>query len=139
MGSGTRETYWVLKGRGWDFFVCVALDREHVALCAFDSRSAAEEHAQSLDEPQMFMSTLEQYGPAIPPWMHQVALLPRVFEVSRDVLWKITEAMRLDYVALDPPPMGQKMGYLELKPSRTFRPERSFPEGEDSPTVRMSE
>ena len=64
-----------------------------------------------------------------PPWVCEETLLPKVFEVSREGLWKITRAMSVDYVALDPPPMGQMMGYLELKPSWAFRPERSLPEG----------
>lgn len=129
MDSKARGTYWVLKGRSRDFFVCAALDREHVALCAFGSRVAAEEHARSLDEPQMFLTTLEQHGAEAPPWVCEETLLPKVFEVSREGLWKITRAMSVDYVALDPPPMGQMMGYLELKPSWAFRPERSLPEG----------
>lgn len=118
-----HETYWGLKGRRWDFFICAAPDHEHVALCVFDSRVAAEEHARSPDEPQIFLSTLERYGTMTPPWVHQVTLLPRVLEVSRDGPWKIIEAMRLDYAAVNPPSMGRKMKYFELRPSRMFRAE----------------
>ncbi len=123
MKPKTHDTYWVLKGREREFFVCATPDDEHMALCVFDSEIAAERHLRSLSEPQMFLDTLEWYGASVPSWVHRESLLPRVCEVSRRELWEVIEALRLGYVAINPPYAWRKVEILELRPSRIFRAE----------------
>ncbi len=121
-GRGKRDRYWVLKGRGGDFFICASFGgKVRTALCAFDSEEAAAKHLRGLTEPQMFFDTLERYGPSFPSCLRDGALLPRVREVSRRGLREAIEATGAGYVALNPPRLGERIETVELLLAEGFR------------------
>lgn len=125
-GTGEREKssrYWVLKGRSGCFYDCASFDDvRYTALCVFDSREAAEANSASLDENQMFLNTLELYGSCLPACVRRGPLLPEPVQVSARELWEIIAALGLGYVAMNPPPAGQKVKSFKLHPARAFKP-----------------
>ncbi len=122
-GRRKRDRYWVLEGRGGGFFVCASFGDEGLtALCAFDSEEAAAEHLRGLTEPQMFLDTLERYGPLVPSCLRDGALLPRVREVSRRGLWEAIKATGAGYVAVNPPRAGERVETVELLLAEGFEP-----------------
>lgn len=119
-----NDEYWVLKGPRRDCFVCANFgEDEHAALCLFDSKGAAEEYLRCLSELQMFLNTLEQYGPFTPSWVRQETLLPKVCGISRRGLWKAIKDIGVGYVAINPPPEGVEEEIFELYPSGIFEAE----------------
>lgn len=125
--SGEEKHYWVLKGAVGHFYTCAHFgDTQYTALCVFDSRQAALEHVEALDENQMFMSTLELYGSSMPACVRRGPLLPELREVSGKELWRIIETVGVGYVTMNPssaePSAGQKVKTFELQPVGIFRP-----------------
>lgn len=117
-----RWKYWILKGQKRDSFICAKAGGDrHTALCVFDSKDMAERRLRRLSEPQMFLDALERYGTAMPAWVHQEPLLPKVHEVSGEELWEIIGMTGVEYVALNPPLAGQSVKTLELRCAGTFR------------------
>jgi len=114
--------YWVLKGQKRDFYICARPGCCHLctALCVFDSEVLAREHLESLSEPQMFLDTLEFYGPSMPPWAHEELLLPRACVVSGEELQQIIEESGVPYVALNPPPASQGAKTFRLWHAKSF-------------------
>ncbi len=118
-----KDRYWLLAGRRGNFFVCAKYGgEEHTALCAFASKDAAEDHLRGLSETQMFLDTLERYGPLVPPCLRDGPLLPRVREVSRRGLWEAIKATGAGYVALNPPRAGERVETVELLLAEGFEP-----------------
>lgn len=117
-----EKRYWVLKGRVGRFYTCAHFgDLQYTALCVFDTREAAVEHVEALDENQMFMSTLELYGSSMPKCVRRGPLLPELREVSGEELWKIIETVAVGYVTMNPPSAEQKVKTFELQPSEVFK------------------
>lgn len=132
---GEEKRYWVLKGAVGHFYTCAHFgDVRYTALCVFDSREAAVEHVESLDENQMFMSTLELYGSSMPACVRQGPLLPKLREVSARELWKIIETISVGYVTMNPPsaePSAErKVKTFELQPVGLFKGASSRPRRE---------
>lgn len=121
-GENREKRYWVLKGTVGHFYTCAKFpDIQYTALCVFDSREAAVEHVESLDENQMFLSTLELYGSSVPECVLRGPLLPKLREVSGRELWKIIETVGVGYVTMNPPSAEQKVKTFGLQPSDTFK------------------
>lgn len=115
--------YWVLKGTFGHTYTCAKFhDVRYTALCVFDSREAAVEHVQSLDENQIFLSTLELYGTSMPACVRRGPLLPELQEVSVQELWEIIASVGVGFVTINPPPAEQKACTFELWPSEFFEP-----------------
>lgn len=113
--------YWVLRGASGSFYTCVRFgDLQYTALCVFDSREAAREHAGSLDENQIFLGTLEMYGRHLPPWARRGPLVPGLRRVSDRELWEIIKTLGVGYVTLNPPTPGRDDTTFELRPSHVF-------------------
>lgn len=93
-----------------------------MALCVFDSREAARANSESLDENELFLNTLELYGPLLPECMSRGPMRPDPVRVSTLELWKILEALGLEYVTINPPRAGQKVKSFKLHPATTFKP-----------------
>lgn len=118
-----NRRYWVLKGALGNSYTCAKFrDVRYTALCVFDSREAATDHVESLDENHMFLGTLEFYGTSMPACVRRGPLLPGLEEVSIRELWKVIEAVGVDYVTINPPPAEQKACTFELWPSELFEP-----------------
>jgi len=129
-GRGELPGYWVLKGKTGCLYDCASFDDlRYTALCVFDSREAAEANSASLDENQMFLNTLELYGPHLPACVRQGPLLPEPAGVSAEELWGILVTLGLAYVAANPPPAGQKVESFRLLPAELFRPTPTAGEG----------
>ncbi len=90
-------------------------------MCAFDSEEAAAEHLRVLTGPQMFLDTLERYGPSFPSCLRDGPLLPRVREVSRRGLREAIEGTGAGYVAVNPPRPGARVETVELLLAEGFR------------------
>lgn len=122
-GRGEEKRYWVLKGKLGCFYTCARFhDVRYTALCVFDSREAAVEQIESLDENRLFLSTLELYGPSMPTCVRRGPLLPELRKVSGEELWKIIETVGVGYVTLNPPPAERKASAFELHPVGIFNP-----------------
>ncbi len=124
--GGDKGRYWVLKGRLGCFYTCARFhDIRYTALCVFDSREAAAEHLEGLDENQLFMSTLEIYGPSMPACVRRGPLMPELRAVSGRELWEIIETVGVAYVTVNPPSAGSSTGRqtktFELRPSEAFK------------------
>jgi hypothetical protein len=123
---GPEGRYWVLKGRRKDFYVHARLGCQRcAALCVFDSEGAAREPLSTLSEPRMFLDTLEFYGASMPSWVREESLLPRIQEVSARELGRIIEETGVSYVALNPPPPGEKAKTFELWRAGSFLREQA--------------
>lgn len=123
---GKEKRYWVLKGATGCLYTCARFhDIRYTALCVFDSHRAARQHVENLDENQMFLSTLELYGPSMPTCIRQGSLLPELREVSGEELWEIILAVGVDYVTVNPPSEArtarQGIKTFELRPSEVFK------------------
>jgi len=92
---------WLLKSERRNFFLCASGGEDpRAALCVFDSKEAAEEHASGLSEPGMYLDTLERYGTEIPEWMEEeTGLLPEPCEVTPEQVGEVLEASGVEYVA----------------------------------------
>ncbi len=122
----TERRYWVLKGRRRDFYVHARLGCQRcAALCVFDSEGTAREPLSTLSEPRMFLDTLEFYGASMPSWVREESLLPRIQEVSARELGRIIETTGVPYVALNPPPPGEKAKTFELWRAGSFLTEQA--------------
>lgn len=123
MCESEQGGYWLLKGKMGCFYDCARFhDPRYTALCVFDSREAAEENAASLDENHLFLNTLELYGAYLPECVRQGPMLPEPIGVSAVELWEVIEALGVDYVTINPPPVGEEVATFKLWPSGSFKP-----------------
>ncbi|MGH3088903.1 MAG: hypothetical protein ACRDSJ_16495 [Rubrobacteraceae bacterium] len=115
------DSLWVLRGAKREFYVCATVALKGVAaLCAFEEREGAERHLAGLTEFQMFLDTLDHHGANLPPWVNEESLMPRVVEVERRDVVRISHKIWVGYVAVNAPAAGAWIPALKVTPAKSF-------------------